>query len=125
MPVGCVIALLGALLVWLIPTPGSSVAGFVIIGAGLAPVFPALIGLTPLRLGNVRARHVIGWQMAAAGAGGLGIAALTGVLLGQFGLSALGPIVVVLLVLVLACNSVMDFLAARYRAQSRGSTTTS
>jgi len=115
MPAGCVVALAGALVVWLLPTLAGSVAGFVIIGAGLAPVFPALISLTPLRLGQERARHVIGWQMAAAGAGGLGIAALTGVLLGQLGLLALGPILVVLVLLVIASNFLMDVLAERHR----------
>jgi len=117
MPLGCVVALGGAILAWLVPTMAGSVAGFVIIGAGLAPVFPALISLTPLRLGQERARHVIGWQMAAAGAGGLGIAALTGVLLGQLGLLALGPILVVLVLLVIASNIGMDVLATRHQAE--------
>jgi fucose permease len=120
MPAGCVVALGGALAVWLVPTAAGSVVGFVIIGSGLAPVFPALISLTPLRLGQERARHVIGWQMAAAGAGGLGIAALTGVLLGRLGLLALGPILVLLLLLVTASNFLMDFLAGRHQAELQG-----
>jgi fucose permease len=119
MLIGCVVALSGAILAWLVPTMAGSVAGFVVIGAGLSPVFPALISLTPLRVGQERARHVIGWQMAAAGAGGLGIAALTGVLLGQLGLLALAPILIVLVLLLIASNFGMDVLATRHQAELR------
>jgi fucose permease len=115
-PVGCAVGLAGAFVIWLVPTQVGTVLGLIIVGAGLAPVFPALIGLTPARLGQAQARHVIGWQMAAAGAGGLAIAALTGVLLGQFGFSAFGPVLVALLIVVLASNFLMDFLAAQHRA---------
>lgn len=115
-PGGCAIGLVGALVIWLAPSQAGTVAGLIIIGAGLAPVFPALIGLTPARLGQAQARHVIGWQMAAAGAGGLGIAALCGVVLGQFGFAAFGPVLVALLAVVLASNFLMDFLATRHRA---------
>lgn len=115
-PAGCAAGLAGALVIWLVPSQAGTVAGLIIIGAGLAPVFPALIGLTPARLGQAQARHVIGWQMAAAGAGGLGIAALSGVLLGQFGFAAFGPVLVALLIVVLASNFLMDFLATRHRA---------
>jgi fucose permease len=116
-PAGGAVGLAGAFVIWLVPTQVGTVVGLIIVGTGLAPVFPALIGLTPARLGQARARHVIGWQMAAAGAGGLAIAALTGVLLGQFGFGAFGPVLVALLIVVLAINFLMDFLAARHRAQ--------
>jgi MFS family permease len=108
----------GAVVIWLVPTEPGTIIALVIVGAGLAPVFPALIGLTPDRFGHARARHVIGWQMAAAGAGGLAIAALTGVILGQAGLAKFGPILVALLLAVLASNFLMDFLAARRHAHS-------
>lgn len=117
-PAGCAVALAGAFVIWLVPTQIGTVVGLIIVGAGLAPVFPALIGLTPARLGQAQARHVIGWQMAAAGAGGLGIAALTGVLLAQFGFAAFGPVLVTLLIVVLATNLLMDYLAARHRAHT-------
>jgi fucose permease len=117
-PAGCAVALAGALVIWFAPTDTGTIIGLIIVGAGLAPVFPALIGLTPHRLGQARAAHVIGWQMASAGAGGLAIAALTGVLLGQFGLAKFGPVLVVLLLVVLASNFLMDFLAARLRTHS-------
>ena len=114
-PAGCAVALVGASVIWSEPTATGTIIGLIILGAGVAPVFPALIGLTPHRLRQPRAAYVIGWQMASAGAGRLVIAALTGVLLGQFGLSKFGLILVVLLVVVLASNFLMDFLASRFR----------
>jgi fucose permease len=117
-PAGCAAGVAGAVVIWLVPTEPGTIIGLIIVGAGLAPVFPALIGLTPDRFGHARARHVIGWQMAAAGAGGLAIAALTGVILGQAGLAKFGPILVALLLVVLASNFLMDFLAARRHAHS-------
>jgi fucose permease len=114
-PAGCAVALAGASVIWSEPTATGTITGLIILGAGVAPVFPALIGLTPHRLGQPHAAHVIGWQMASAGAGGLLIAALTGILLGQFGLSKFGLILVVLLVVVMASNFLMDFLASRFR----------
>jgi fucose permease len=117
-PAGCTVGVAGAVVISLMPTETGTIIGLVIMGAGLAPVFPALIGLTPGRLGQARARHVIGWQMAGAGAGGLAIAALTGVTLSQTGLAEFGPILVALLVVVLASNFLMDFLAARRHAHS-------
>jgi fucose permease len=117
-PAGCAVAIAGALLIWLVPTETGTIVGLIIVGAGLAPVFPALIGLTPDRFGRARAGQVIGWQMASAGAGGLAIAALTGFILGQAGLAKFGPILVALLLVVLASNFLMDFLAARRHAYS-------
>ncbi len=117
-PAGCTVGLAGAFVIWLVPTQTGTIVGLIIVGAGLAPVFPALISLTPARLGQAQARHVIGWQMAAAGAGGLAIAALTGVLLGQLGFVAFGPVLVALLIVVLASNFLMDLVAARHRAHA-------
>jgi fucose permease len=110
---GCLVALIGAVVLWLAHSPAGSVAGLVVIGAGLAPVFPGLLILTPARLGLARSRHVIGWQLAAVGAGGRAISALTGVLLGRLGLLALGPAMTVLVVLVLVSNEGLDALSAR------------
>ncbi len=113
MGAGCLVALAGAGLLWLGHGAAVSVTAFVILGAGLAPLFPALLSLTPVRLGRARARHVIGWQMAAGGSGGLCISALTGILLGHFGLLALGPVLTVLVLAVLASNITLHKLATR------------
>jgi fucose permease len=101
-PIGCIVALAGAGLLWLGHSAAVSITAFIIIGAGLAPVFPTLLSMTAGRFGAPLARHVIGWQLAAAGAGGQCLSALTGILLGRFDLLALGPILMVLILMTLA-----------------------
>jgi len=109
--IGCIVALAGAGLLSLGHSAVVSVAALVIIGAGLAPVFPMLLSVTPGLFGAPLARHVIGWQLAAAGAGGQCLSALTGILLGRFGLLAMGPILVLLILMTLAGSLLLHKLA--------------
>jgi fucose permease len=93
---GGAVAVLAAALIWWQPGPVLTVLGFVLLGGSLAGIFPALVALTPGRLGADRAQHVIAWQVGAAAAGGAGISALVGLFIGSFGLSVLGPALTVL-----------------------------
>jgi hypothetical protein len=90
-------------------------------------VFPALIGLTPARIGHRRAEHVIAWQVGAAAAGGSGLSAFLGLLIGLFGLQILGPALTVGAVLLIAANYVLARVApvAPGRAADRGWMTSS
>jgi fucose permease len=91
-----------ALICWQ-PDTGVVVTGFVILGAALAGIFPALIATTPQRIGEQRARHAIAWQVGAAAAGGSGLSALIGLLIDRTSLAILGPAILTLaLLLVLA-----------------------
>ena len=74
-------------------------------------MFPALISLTPVRLGQRRAQHVISWQVGAAAAGGAGVSALIGLLIGATSLAVLGPALTVLAVLVVAAELILTRLA--------------
>ena len=56
---GSGIAVLGAAAIWWQPDVAVAVIGFVVLGGALAGVFPALISLTPVRLGEQRAHNVI------------------------------------------------------------------
>lgn len=111
-------AIAGSAVVWVNVTPAVTVAGLVIIGLGLGPIFPALVNLTPGRVGAGTAVSVIGWQMAAASAGGTGLSALTGVVLQLAGLRSFGPVLVVLAVL-LGCLNVSLERAARAGSERR------
>jgi fucose permease len=77
--------------------PGALLAGcgLVIAGAGLGPIFPTLVSLTPHRVGPERTSTVMGYQLSSAALGGSVISAVIGVALQQFGARALGVIVVV------------------------------
>jgi fucose permease len=87
------------------------VTGFVILGAALAGIFPALIAATPQRIGEQRARHAIAWQVGAAAAGGSGLSALIGLLIDRTSLAILGPAILILAVLLVLANAALARLA--------------
>jgi hypothetical protein len=87
------------------------VAGFVILGATLAWIFPALIATTPQRIGERRAQHAIAWQVGAAAAGGSGISALIGLLINTTSLAILGPAIFTLALMLALANSALARLA--------------
>jgi fucose permease len=108
---GICIAVLAAAVIWWQPDVAVTVVGFVVLGGALAGVFPALISLTPIRLGGQRAQHVISWQIGSAAAGGAGVSAIIGLLIGATSLAALGPAVTVLAVLLLLAELALRKLA--------------
>jgi fucose permease len=108
---GCALAVVAAVAVWWDPVTAVALGGFVLLGGALAGVFPALISLTPSRLGHRRARHVIAWQVGAAAAGGSGISALIGLLIAATSLAVLGPVMTALAVVLIAGNVGLGRLA--------------
>ncbi len=108
---GLGIALVATVFIWWDPVAVVAVVAFVVLGGALAGVFPALIGLTPGRLGSERASHVIGWQVGAAAAGGAALSALIGLIVGGAGLGAVGPAVTVLAAALLVVERVLHRLA--------------
>jgi fucose permease len=117
---GSGIAVLAAATIWWRPTVAVAVIGFVVLGGALAGVFPALIALTPVRLGEQRAHNVISWQVGAAAAGGAGLSAMIGLLIGTTSLAALGPAITILALIVVATELILNRLAPiRQSAASR------
>ncbi|MCT1905270.1 sugar MFS transporter [Oceanobacillus sojae] len=63
---GQMTALIGAVILML-PLPDLfSLAGFIIIGLGLAPIFPCMLHETPSRFGKKHSQTIMGYQMAVA-----------------------------------------------------------
>jgi fucose permease len=108
---GVFVSIAATALIWWQPDTVASVAGFVLLGAALAGMFPALIAVTPKRIGEQRAQHAIAWQVGAAAGGGSAISALIGLVINTAGLDVLGPALVVLAVLLLAANTALGRLA--------------
>ncbi len=100
--VGTFFAVASAALIWWEPAAGVAIAGFVALGALLAGVFPALVALTPARVGGIWAPRLIAWQIGAATAGGAALSALIGALIEASGLTVLGPALTALAAVVAA-----------------------
>jgi fucose permease len=109
--VGCAGGLFAALLIWWAPSVPVVIIAFAVMGATLAPVFPSLVTLTPVRIGSERAQHAIGWQIAAANVGAAGISGVVGIILSHAGLKALGPALLVIAVALVLCNAVLEVLS--------------
>jgi fucose permease len=63
---GQLIALVGAALLFL-PLPSTfSLVGFIMVGLGLAPIFPCMLHETPKRFGKKHSQTIMGYQMAVA-----------------------------------------------------------
>ncbi|MFZ0546916.1 MAG: MFS transporter [Candidatus Promineifilaceae bacterium] len=87
--VALVVVVSGATLFALNLGPTISLAGLMLVGFGLAPVFPSLIALTPLRIGSDHASNAIGFQVGAAGIGAAVLPGLAGVLGDTFGVEVI------------------------------------
>ncbi len=83
-------AVAGALLLALALNGPLELTGLLLIGFGLAPVFPCLMTRTPQRLGSAYAAHAIGFQVSAAMLGAAAIPSCTGLVVQRFGLPTMG-----------------------------------
>lgn len=102
---GCGLSTVATAVIWLAPTVATKVAGFVVLGGALAGIFPALVALTPGRVGPTYAARVIAWQVGAAAAGGAAISAGIGLLVNSLSLGALGPALTTLSVLLVISSA--------------------
>jgi fucose permease len=64
--------------------------GLLLLGLGLAPVFPTLMARTPARVGPNIARHAVGFQVSAATLGASLLPGAVGLLVARAGLPAIG-----------------------------------
>lgn len=94
---GQFIALIGAALLFL-PLPlYFSLAGFILVGLGLAPIFPCMLHETPARFGKKHSQTIMGYQMAVAYTGSTFVPPLLGVMASNTTMGIF-PICVVILV---------------------------
>jgi fucose permease len=102
--IGQMIALVGALLLFL-PLPDTfSLVGLIMIGLGLAPIFPCMLHETPTRFGKKHSQTIMGYQMAVAYMGSTFIPPLLGFIASH---STIGifPICIVFLALAMLLSS--------------------
>lgn len=93
----------GAILV--IPLdPALSLSGLILIGLGLAPIYPGLLHETPTRFGKENAARLIGYQMAVAYTGTTLIPPLFGLLSVRTSI-AVFPFAVLALLIFMFCSA--------------------
>jgi fucose permease len=105
---GLVLAIVGIGLLIITGPVVLALSGLVLLGVGLAPVYPGLMHETPRRFDPVTARKVIGWQVAAANAGAAVMPAAFGVLAAKAGLESIFPTVAAFTVLLLVLSVRLD-----------------
>lgn len=103
---GLVLALVGAAVLWAGASGASGASGarggrwvcafvsgigLALLGAGLAPVYPMLMTLTPARVGDAMAGHAVGLQVAGAYVGTATLPGLVGLMASRWGLEVVGP----------------------------------
>lgn len=98
---GQLITVIGGL-VLLLPLPASlSIVGFILIGLGLAPIYPGLLHETPARFGREHSAKLMGYQMAVAYSGTTLVPPLFGLLAAQVSTDLFPVVVLILLILML------------------------
>ncbi|UUZ94800.1 MFS transporter [Paenibacillus sp. P25] len=83
---GQLTALAGAALLVLPLPPAFSLTGFMIVGLGLAPIYPCMLHETPERFGKRHAQTIMGYQMAVAYTGSTLMPPLLGFLASSLGM---------------------------------------
>ncbi len=106
---GLLLVLAGAALLWPAEPDWAAPLGLVVIGAGLAPVFPSLMLLTPGRLGPEFSNWAVGYQLAAASIGAAAVPGAVGVAVALAGLETLAPVLLVSGALLLAAEAALGW----------------
>lgn len=110
---GQLTALVGALFL-LLPLPtGISLAGLLITGLGLAPIYPCMLHETPVRFGEAHAPRIMGYQMAVAYTGSTVMPPLLGLLAGFSTLGVFPLYIVVSAATMLVLTEGLNRLLAR------------
>ncbi|MEA4897828.1 MAG: MFS transporter [Christensenellaceae bacterium] len=85
--IGIGVVLAGILAVWLpVKADWLCLNGLIVIGLGCAPVYPAIIHLTPANFGKENAQAIVGVQMASAYTGSTFMPPLFGLIAGSIGI---------------------------------------
>ena len=98
----------GGIVIMLLPLgAAASLAGFVIIGLGCAPVYPCIIHSTPAHFGADKSQAIIGIQMACAYVGTCLMPPLFGLIANHIGVSLLPWYLVAILALMIVMHELL------------------
>jgi fucose permease len=105
---GQMIALTGAIILFL-PLPSIfSLAGFIIVGLGLAPIFPCMLHETPARFGKKHSQTIMGYQMAFAYTGTTFMPPLLGFMASLSTIAIFPIFILIFVVVMLLCSEKLN-----------------
>ena len=114
---GTIIIAIGIVLILL---PGKiSLAGFIILGLGCAPIYPAIIHSTPRNFGANNSQAIIGIQMASAYIGSTFMPPLFGIIAQNIGTDVLSIYLAVLAILMLVMTEKLNKIVNERRRRAR------
>lgn len=94
---------------------GIGVAGAIVVGLGLAPIFPSLMTRTGERLGAAYAMHAVGFQVSAGMLGAAVMPSVAGVMAEAWGLESVPLFAVAQAVMLAAVGELVAVVAVRRR----------
>lgn len=110
---GQLVTLVGGMML-LLPLPISfSLIGFILIGLGLAPIYPGLIHETPARFGSENSAKLIGYQMAVAYTGSTLLPPLFGLLATQTSIALFPFVVLAFLIFMLLSTEKINYILSK------------
>ncbi len=110
---GQLISLAGGLLL-LLPLPAFfSLAGFILVGLGCAPIFPCMVHETPVRFGKINSQTIIGFQMASAYAGGTFLPPILGLVVARTTIGIFPLFIMAFILIMLASSEKINRLMKR------------
>ncbi|WP_256757821.1 sugar MFS transporter [Cohnella sp. WQ 127256] len=105
---GQFIALVGAILL-VLPFPTIvSLIGYIIIGLGLAPIFPCMLHETPVRFGKKHAQSIMGFQMATAYAGSTFVPPMIGLIASYTTMGIFPTLIFIFAIAMLLCTEKLN-----------------
>ena len=111
--IGLGLSLLAALLLWWSPHPGVGLAALGLAGLAFAPIFPAMVSGTRLRVSASHVSNTIGMQMAGAGLGAAALPALAGALAARTSLEVISPFLALVTLALMGLYSLIRWLPDR------------
>lgn len=111
--VGLITLLAGTVVIFVFDRSEIVVIGLFMIGAGVAPIFPGLIFLTPRNFGVEISQSVTGLEMAFAYCGSLASPVLTGLLLKTVSKQCFPIVLLCFILLAMVCNFGLSYLLKR------------
>lgn len=116
---GQLVSIAGGMII-LLPVPAPLLMiGFILVGSGLAPIFPGLLHETPTRFGKENSARLMGYQMAVAYTGTTFLPPLFGIIATQTSV-ALFPIIVIALLIFMLLSAEKVNLVLNNQTKSKG-----